>query len=65
MTKSDYVMNIVVCFQTSDVITKVTELKNSNLHLGRDLEQAVEQNDCVTTEKNETENQLEIYQVYS
>ena len=65
MTKSDYVMNVIVCFQISGVITKVTELKNSNLHLGRELEQAVEQYDCVTTEKNETENQLEIYQVFS
>ena len=57
-------MNIVVCFQISGVITKATELKNSNLHRGRELEQAVEQYDCVTTEKNATENQLEIYQVY-
>ena len=41
----------------------MTELKNSNLHLGSELEQAVEQYDSVTNEKHDVENRLETYSV--
>jgi SMC interacting uncharacterized protein involved in chromosome segregation len=60
---SQSIFHCPLCFQISQLITKCSELKNSNIALGKKLEEADDQIEALDTQNTDLHNQIENQQV--